>query len=99
MRVVLCLKGIYVHRWNWHVMWTYFDNMNRNSETNELHHLNESCAWMKICKERMKLTKWWEFHNIDESTFMIENHHHPPWMMMNEKSLTSNHGLCEALHA
>jgi hypothetical protein len=46
MGVVLCLKGIYVHTWNWHVMWRYFDNMNRNSETNELHHLDETCACM-----------------------------------------------------
>jgi hypothetical protein len=46
---------------------------------------------------KMKLTKWWESHNIDEFTFVIENQHHPPWMMDDEwNSLTSNHGLCEA---
>jgi hypothetical protein len=59
---------------------------------NDIHNIYE-------VDEKDELTKWWEFHNIDEFTFMIKKS--PPSTMDDDewKSLTSNHGLCEALHS
>ncbi len=102
----MCLKGIYVHKWNGHVTWTYFDNMNKCFETNELHLWNETCAWMKYV--RNEICNIYEVDDKDETNQMmrisqcwwiyIHDRKSPPFTMDDDewKSLTSNHGLCEA---